>query len=240
VRGAVTPLRRADFARLHLGKGRIAMSLITAVDDNTSLPRSTKILDLSERLIIALFFGQFAYQVLQQFAESFKLIVGLQFAAECLVFVLIVLRRPSATLSRNPLDWLFGLAGSLAPLLTIPNSNAPLLPPTLCLAMIMLGMFVQISAKVVLGSSFGIVAANRGVKVFGPYRLVRHPMYAGYTLTHIALWLAMPSLRNAIFYACTLAFQIIRIQREERVLTRDPAYRSFADRVRYRLLPGVY
>jgi protein-S-isoprenylcysteine O-methyltransferase Ste14 len=224
----------------NMGKGRIAMSLSTVMHDKISLPRTAKILDLSERIILVLFFGHFAYQVLQQYAESLRAIVGLQFAAECFLLVLILIRRPSATLSRDPLDWLFGLAGSLAPLLTVPNSLDPVIPPPMCFAMIVLGIFVQVSAKVILGLSFGVVAANRGVKVLGPYRLIRHPMYAGYTLTHIGLWLAMPSLRNAIFYSCALALQIIRIHREERVLTLDPAYRNFAARVRYRLLPGVF
>ncbi len=34
--------------------------------------------------------------------------------------------------------------------------------------------------KVLLGLSFGVVAANRGVKIGGPYSFIRHPMYAGY------------------------------------------------------------
>jgi len=37
-----------------------------------------------------------------------------------------------------------------------------------------------------------------------------------------------------------LILQVLRIQAEERVLRADPSYRSFAEQVRYRLLPGVY
>jgi protein-S-isoprenylcysteine O-methyltransferase Ste14 len=65
-------------------------------------------------------------------------------------------------------------------------------------------------------------------------------MYAGYTLTQIGFLLAMPSALNAVLYALALAFQVARIHREERVLRLDPAYRAFADQVRYRLLPGVF
>jgi protein-S-isoprenylcysteine O-methyltransferase Ste14 len=50
----------------------------------------------------------------------------------------------------------------------------------------------------------------------------------------------MPSALNAVLYALALAFQVARIHREERVLRLDPAYRAFADQVRYRLLPGVF
>ena len=46
------------------------------------------------------------------------------------------------------------------------------------------GLLFVIAGKITLGRSFGIVPANRGV-VAGPYTLVRHPIYAGYLLSHI-------------------------------------------------------
>ena len=88
--------------------------------------------------------------------------------------------------------------------------------------------------------SFGVVAANRGIQVVGPYRIVRHPMYAGYTIIHIGFLLAFPSLPNTILYSVTLAVQIARLLREERLLNSDPRYREFSSKVRYRLLPGVF
>ena len=39
----------------------------------------------------------------------------------------------------------------------------------------LIGLYVQISGKLILGRSFGLIAANRGIKVAGPYRIVRHP-----------------------------------------------------------------
>ena len=56
----------------------------------------------------------------------------------------------------------------------------------------LIGLYVQISAKVILGRSFGLIAANRGIKVAGPYRIVRHPIYAGYTIIHVGFLLALP------------------------------------------------
>ena len=99
---------------------------------------------------------------------------------------------------------------------------------------------LQLSAKLTLRRSFGVVAANRGVKASGPYRLVRHPMYAGYALTHVGFLLAGPTLWNLAIYGATLAIAVRRIIAEERVLRRDSAYRALADRVRYRLLPFVF
>jgi protein-S-isoprenylcysteine O-methyltransferase Ste14 len=106
--------------------------------------------------------------------------------------------------------------------------------------LILIGLFVQIAAKICLGRSFGLIAANRGVKSQGPYRFVRHPMYAGYTLTHIGLFLSMPSLKNALLYSLALSFQLVRIVREEAVLRQDAEYRAFAEQVRFRLVPKLF
>jgi len=45
---------------------------------------------------------------------------------------------------------------------------------------------------------------------------------------------------NAGLYGLELVLQVLRIQAEERVLGADPSYRSFAEQVRYRLVPGIY
>jgi protein-S-isoprenylcysteine O-methyltransferase Ste14 len=102
------------------------------------------------------------------------------------------------------------------------------------------GLYIQISAKLILGRSFGILAANRGIKVDGPYRVIRHPIYAGYTVTHIGFLLAFPSLWNAVLYSTELAIQITRLLREEFLLKQDQTYRDYASRVRYRLIPMIF
>jgi protein-S-isoprenylcysteine O-methyltransferase Ste14 len=116
----------------------------------------------------------------------------------------------------------------------------PLVPSYLWYTLMIAGMCIQLSAKVFLGLSFGVVAANRGVRIAGPYRVVRHPMYAGYTISHVGVILGMPSLTNAMLYAGVFVLQLIRISREERILRQDKLYREFADKVRSKLIPGVY
>jgi protein-S-isoprenylcysteine O-methyltransferase Ste14 len=60
------------------------------------------------------------------------------------------------------------------------SAPGDVIPQELCSLVILSGLLSQISAKLVLWRSFGIVAAVREVKVAGPYRVVRHPMYLGY------------------------------------------------------------
>jgi protein-S-isoprenylcysteine O-methyltransferase Ste14 len=65
-------------------------------------------------------------------------------------------------------------------------------------------------------------------------------MYAGYMVANVGFFLLNPSLRNAVIYAVGWSIQIGRIYREERWLSQDPAYRSYVEAVRHRLIPGVY
>lgn len=101
----------------------------------------------------------------------------------------------------------------------------------------------QFTAKVFLGRSFGLLPASRGLVMAGPYRLVRHPIYLGYLIGHIGFLLANFSWRNATVLALLYVAQVIRIQREEAVLTAtatDHDYRRYLQRVRWRLVPFVY
>jgi protein-S-isoprenylcysteine O-methyltransferase Ste14 len=99
---------------------------------------------------------------------------------------------------------------------------------------------IQIWAKAALWRSFGILPANRGVKTGGPYRFLRHPMYAGYLLTHVGFVIGFPLLQNAVLYMIAFAIQLARLAREEALLRGDERYRRYAAEVRYRLLPGLF
>jgi protein-S-isoprenylcysteine O-methyltransferase Ste14 len=96
-------------------------------------------------------------------------------------------------------------------------------------------------AKIVLGRSFGLLPAQRGLVMAGPYRIVRHPIYFGYLIGHIGFLLANFSWRNAAVLGLLYVAQVIRLQREEAVLAAtDANYRLYQQRVRWRLLPFVY
>lgn len=200
------------------------------------------VLDVCERVLIATIYGAFAWRMLADFHGTADVSTVLIVLSEALPLIFVLLRAPSASLSQRPTDWAAAITATIVPLLVRPGSEIgePIGLEAVAYGTMLFGLCLQVGAKAVLGRAFGIVAANRGVRQLGPYRLVRHPMYAGYTLTHVGFLLAMPSLLNAAIYALALVLQIVRIGREERVLMQDPAYAAFAKRVRYRLLPGVY
>jgi protein-S-isoprenylcysteine O-methyltransferase Ste14 len=99
---------------------------------------------------------------------------------------------------------------------------------------------VHLAAKLTLRRSFGVIAANRGVKLSGPYRIVRHPMYLGYMLTQAALIVSGPSLRNCLLVACCWTLQVARILAEERVLRADARYADLMRTTPHRLVPGLF
>ena len=75
----------------------------------------------------------------------------------------------------------------------------------------------------------------------GVYGVVRHPMYAGnpFVLLGLSLWLG--SYVAALCATVPLALLVARIGLEERFLRRAlPGYPAYAQRVSYRLLPGIW
>ena len=102
------------------------------------------------------------------------------------------------------------------------------------------GFAIVLVALGALGRSFGIVAANRGVKTAGLYSLVRHPAYTGYLVSYLGYVGENGSLRNVVLLLLGTAAQLVRMSEEERMLSFDGAYRAYLARVRRRLLPYVY
>lgn len=159
--------------------------------------------------------------------------------SEGIVLVFMLIRRRSKVLTHDPRAWLLAIAATCVPLLVSPTATS-LVPRTIGASLLLTGLFFQIYAKLTLGRSFGCVAANRGLKLTGPYRLVRHPMYAGYFVSHVAFLAMNPSLWNTCVYVLCYAIQIPRILAEERLLCQDPDYLEYQAQVRYRLIPGVF
>jgi protein-S-isoprenylcysteine O-methyltransferase Ste14 len=82
-----------------------------------------------------------------------------------------------------------------------------------------------------LGRHFGVVSDVRGLVTSGPYRWVRHPLYAGETLTIIGLVLAVATPFTIAVFAAGMTFQIIRARVEEQALTAAfPEYTAYAAR----------
>ena len=80
-----------------------------------------------------------------------------------------------------------------------------------------------------------------GVCDSGPYRLVRHPGYAGNILALFGIVLALGSVWTLIPAAAASTITVIRTVLEDQALQEElPGYRDYAHHVRYRLIPWIY
>jgi protein-S-isoprenylcysteine O-methyltransferase Ste14 len=197
---------------------------------------SRALLDRIEQVLILLLWGWLVYRV----ELSDNPLAPLLLISETTVMVFVLLRRPTEAISVRPGDWLLALTATGMPMLVMPMADPlPGLAP-LGIGLVLYGNLFQFWAKLSLRRSFGIAPANRGIKIGGPYRLVRHPMYSGYLFAHIGILVLMPSLINLAIYTVSWCAQIFRLLAEERLLLEDPDYRAYAEQHRWRLVPGLF
>ncbi len=87
------------------------------------------------------------------------------------------------------------------------------------------------------------IQEERGQRVIdtGPYRIVRHPMYAGAMVYMIGMPLLLGSWLGLIVLPLIFSALTVRIFIEEEALRKGLAgYAEYAARVRYRLIPGIW
>lgn len=118
---------------------------------------------------------------------------------------------------------------------------------------------VQVLAAVLLAVNYGLGAwamvsnpffsavvrlqGDRGHAVVaqGPYRWVRHPAYLGACIGILMLPLMLDALWALVPATLTAVAVVVRTALEDRFLRRNlPGYADYAQRTRYRLLPGLW
>jgi protein-S-isoprenylcysteine O-methyltransferase Ste14 len=104
----------------------------------------------------------------------------------------------------------------------------------------MVGSIGAVVALSQLGRSFSIMAESRELVTTGPYRFVRHPLYAAEQIATVGVFMQFASIYTALLLVAHIAFQLRRIQNEELVLTtRFPEYAGYSQ-ITARLIPGIY
>jgi len=75
----------------------------------------------------------------------------------------------------------------------------------------------------------------------GPYSIVRHPFYAADPLILVGLSLWLESYVATLSAVVPIALMVMRLLLEERFLQRElPGYSTYTERVRFRLIPGIW
>jgi protein-S-isoprenylcysteine O-methyltransferase Ste14 len=112
------------------------------------------------------------------------------------------------------------------------------------IGLIIAGMALRWYAIHLLGQSFTVEVATRpgqAVVERGPYRLIRHPSYAGTLVTIIGVLVACANPVAVLGLIPALIAYSYRVRVEERALTEGlgEAYRAYMRRTR-RLIPFLY
>jgi len=92
-------------------------------------------------------------------------------------------------------------------------------------------------------SAVARIQKDRGQEVVtsGPYRIVRHPSYAGAILASLAFPIMLDALWSLIPAVIMAGVLVVRTGLEDRMLIEElDGYQGYAEATRYRLMPGVW
>jgi protein-S-isoprenylcysteine O-methyltransferase Ste14 len=202
--------------------------------------RADRLGDIAARAAVIVLFSFMAMRFGADFAETGRVTGLLLLMSELLVVVMTVRRRTAAVVDRSARARILTGLSMISPLLLVPAHVAAMVPGPVTVAISIAGIAIVITGKLSLGRSFGLIPANRGVVSSGLYRLVRHPIYMGYLVTHVAFVLSNPSGWNAMVLLVGDIALLARALCEERTLGADPLYRAYQQSVRWRVCPGLF
>ncbi len=197
----------------------------------------SKRVNMYSGVFLAVIWGFFAYAHMLGFLKTHEWSLILFCFSETLVVIFFVFRSKPKTISVNLFDWIVAIGGTFSPLFFRPALWG-ILP--LANIAIIVGAFFQILSIISLNRSFALVAAKREIKTAWMYRIVRHPLYAGYCLVFLGYMLTNTTLSNVLVYLIAMVFLCIRIFREEKHIALDPLYREYMLKVHYRLIPFIF
>lgn len=109
--------------------------------------------------------------------------------------------------------------------------------------LIMMTIFMQYHSVLYLAKYSEKVVVPTAIVQFGPYRFVRHPMYASTILLFATYFAALRAPLSSLFIvAVCLVYYGRKAQLEEALMleTFGERYREYMRRVRYKLIPFVY
>lgn len=105
----------------------------------------------------------------------------------------------------------------------------------------------SIKSLALRGNAFAVAVVRlqseraHGVADSGPYGIVRHPFYAADPLILVGMSLWLGSYVAALAAIVPITLMITRLRLEEGFLRRElPGYSAYVERVRFRLVPGVW
>lgn len=199
-----------------------------------SIPKREQVANIALALGYLYFFANnFAFLTSQFRVSVLFLAVFNLFLAVNAIF-----RRPPICVSLSPFDIFITLMGTYSTTFLVGSSVQKEL---LALQIIGgLGLLISLAGVCALNKSFGLLPADRGVVKRGIYRFIRHPIYAGYFISNCCFLAQNYSYWNLGCFLSFVAFETLRLLREEKLLCQNPDYLQYTRETRWRILPFLW
>jgi protein-S-isoprenylcysteine O-methyltransferase Ste14 len=142
-------------------------------------------------------------------------------------------RAPAFERASTTAEIVLPLAGGPFPFLLLQSPIHPIGNVHIGEALVFAGDVLAVLSYSFLGGSFSILVDARPLKSAGPYRWIRHPVYAAQILATLGLAVLRGSARNFVLWVVFVAIQATRARLEERKMLRStPGYAEYQARTK--------
>ena len=159
-----------------------------------------------------------------------------------LLSILFIIRLEPIKKAKGILPRVLAIAGtfSMALVTTFPRANLSLTQTVIASLLSLVGTGLSLFALAHLGRSFSIMAEARRLVTSGPYRIVRHPLYAFEAVASLGILFQFFSFYTVLIYLAHCFFQLQRMRNEEAVLEGVfPEYQAYR-LTTARVIPRIY
>ena len=168
---------------------------------------------------------------------------GLMVCFNALILILYLLRTRAKSTSKSLAANTIAILGTFLPLLLAYLSR----PQAINLIgiftadlLVLFGMVFSLYSLSHLGRNFSIIPQARNLIQSGPYKFIRHPLYAGELLCSLGAVLASFSIERFILFLGMVGCQVYRAFEEEKILADVfSEYQNYQART-VRFLPGIF
>jgi len=177
---------------------------------------------------------------LQTWAKIITQLTSLAYV--CMIIAVFFIRHLPLAKAQGIVPRVIAIAASNAQLafFLLPRAMISIGREILSAALISVGAMASVWILIRLRSAFSILPQGRALITTGPYRRIRHPLYAAEGIASIGLMLQFAQPWSAAVTLIGFACQILRMHYEEQVLGATfPDYVPYKART-YRLVPGLY